>query len=71
MKAQYTTEKQFQPVSLTLETQQEVDAIFVLLNHTTISESLDLHDQWTKLAPFKSANWAGLHDKLQQALRRD
>jgi len=38
------TQKTFKPVTLILETQEEVDAIYALLNHTTASQALGLSE---------------------------
>lgn len=44
----------FTPVTLVLETQEEVDAIFSLLNDRRITEPLGLEGAWKELFPFKS-----------------
>jgi hypothetical protein len=43
----------FIPVTLTLESQAEVDAVFVLLNHTRLSDVLKLGEAYKALVPFR------------------
>lgn len=61
----------FKPVTLTLESQAEVDAIYTVLNHTQLCEALELGEgdfEW--LEPFKSNDSAErLHTKLNKLIR--
>lgn len=62
MKAHRTPE--FTPVTLTLETQAEVDGIFALLNHD-LSNSVGIHyDDYQCLKPFASHHANKLHSAL-------
>lgn len=45
----------FVPVVITLETQEEVDKLFALLDNKHISRVLNLGESWTHLVPFVSA----------------
>ncbi len=45
-------EPQFTPVTVTLETQEEVDAIFAFLVHGSLSDAVGLFNQWEVLSPF-------------------
>lgn len=67
MKAQRNEEKQFIPVTLMLETQHEVDALYAVLNHKTFNDAvLGLDgDSFKHLAPFKSENYVKIHEKIQ------
>lgn len=56
-------EPEFIPVTLTLETQHEVDAVFALLNHTTLSTAVCLPDAFKVLSPYKD-DYYHLHQKL-------
>lgn len=57
----------FCPVTLTLESQAEVDAIYAVLNYTTLCEALGIGEgDFESLEPFKNHIRAGeLHAKLK------
>lgn len=60
-------EPSFIPVTLTLETQKEVDAIFGVLNHVTIRDALGLSlADWNQLQPYyKVSNFDQLNALLK------
>jgi len=59
----------FAPITLTLESQAEVDKIFALLNFVPINEGLKLDHGWEKLGPFKSENYRVYHEILDDLLK--
>lgn len=55
----------FRPVTLTLESQAEVDAVFAVLNHTQVCEALGIgENDFAALEPFRSMGYDALHCKL-------
>ena len=60
----------FNRVLLTLETQEQVDAIFTLLNHTYVRESVGLSaEDYKILIPYKSSGANALHKALNALLK--
>lgn len=64
----------FIPVTLTLETQGEVDAVFSFLNHCTLCKAVGLPSEdscWKALAPFRNdANCDKIHDAISKTIKR-
>ena len=72
MKAERTAQKPFEPVCLILETQNEVDAIYAVLNYLKLCESVGLlSDDWKALEPYRSCNWEKRYESLLKAVRKD
>lgn len=69
MKASRNQKVVFVPVTLTLETQAEVDAIYAVLNHSFLCDVLGLDSQYECLVPFKSDEASNLHSKLNNFFR--
>jgi hypothetical protein len=61
----------FKPVTLLLESQAEVDAIFSFLNHTDLVSAVDLpEDAFESLEPFRNEeNCNKLHSALCDVVR--
>ena len=58
----------FRPITLTLETQAEVDAIFAVLNHRRYAKALGMDAQYMALSPYKSAKYSEFHTALAEML---
>jgi hypothetical protein len=58
------TEK-FEPVQIVLETQEEVDKLFAIINHSRIADAVDLPNAWELLRPYRSDNYRAFFQKLQ------
>ena len=61
----------FQPVSLMLETQEEVDAVYALFNISPLIESVGLNHPWETLVPFRNGvNGTRLYIQAIKCLRK-
>jgi uncharacterized protein YpbB len=56
--------ERFMPVILTLETQEEVDKIFALMNHKDLADAVELGDD-NPLAGFETDNYEIYHERLR------
>ncbi len=65
--AMKATRPEFIPITLTLETQHEVDAVFALLNHLVLSQAVGLRDLWKTLEPYAIND---LYDRLDKTLKK-
>lgn len=54
MKSTQHADPVFRPVLVTLETQQEVDALYAFLTHAKLSNPVGLIDQHDELRPFST-----------------
>ena len=70
MKAKRTVpEQEFVPVIVMLESQEEVDSLFVIGNDTRICRVLPALDGvYSSLKPFISPNYCSLNDRLDSLL---
>ena len=57
MKATQSTEPAFKPVILTLETQEEVDALYAFLAHSVLSDAVGLRLQYEVLTPYRTQEY--------------
>ncbi len=71
MKAERKQTKQgFVPVIVTLESQEEVDMLFVLCNHSVITRTFPvLNGWWNKLTPFRSHSYDALFSRVTSILK--
>ena len=70
MKATRETKEQFIPVVLTLETQEEVDAIFALLDNSTVTNAIGLSGQcYESLLNYKTNKANIIHGNLNKILK--
>ena len=58
----------FDPVVITLETQEEVDKLFAIVNFVPIHDLLEMNKLREGLLEFKSVNYIGFHNKLKDRL---
>jgi len=69
---QEKVEPEFQPVTITLETQHEVNALHALLNHTGVVNAVDLpFEVYNVTKPYRDhVASTELHSKLCQYVRK-
>lgn len=60
----------FVPVTIILESQHEVDAIFALLDHFIVSSTVGLPNEWEKLDEYKSSEYKSIFDRLNSAISK-
>ena len=70
MKAERVESKQeFIPVIVTLESQEEVDALYAVIDHTTITSTFRALFGWqTKLYPYRSRKYQELWKRLDDMI---
>ena len=70
MKARRAELKQeFVPVIVTLESQEEMDSLYAMGNHTVIGSALPALDRWYRqLSPFVTDNQQQLWDRLNSII---
>jgi len=63
--------KKVEPVEITLETQEEIDLLYAILNFTPLSDALNLRETdsvwvklYTKLIDVRSPSYENYHKKL-------
>lgn len=59
----------FQPVTIILETQEEVDKMYTIFNFSWITDIVGINDLWTGLSTFKTDNYAEYHEELNSHLK--
>lgn len=71
MKAERIKSKQeFISVIVTLESQEEVDSLYAIGNHTSIGNALPALDRWYKqLGPFVGNNYRSFWDRLDAVIK--
>jgi len=62
-------EAEFVPVVVTLETQEEVDKLFALLDHCTVNRELGTKDWWKLLEKYKSKGYEKYFNKFRGIIR--
>jgi len=62
-------EAEFVPVVVTLETQEEVDKLFALLDHCTVNRELDMENWWRPLEKYKSKGYEKYFNKFRGIIR--
>lgn len=70
MKASRKESNVFIPVCLTLESQAEVDAIYAVLNHGRLCDSLGFDAEYKQLEPFKSDESEEFHTKINNVFKK-
>lgn len=65
------SKKSFAPITIVLENQEEIDAVYSLFNHRALIETLSpILDGWQeKLQPFRSVNYSKNHKKVDEVIR--
>lgn len=58
----------FEPILLTIETQDELDRLFALCNHSLISDRLMLYNMQDLLHPHRSDNYVKYHNELEKLM---
>lgn len=67
MKVEQIQPKVFQPVTLTLETQDEVNGLFALLNHVKVAECVNMHNGFSEqLEPYITPDYRIFHNSLDR-----
>lgn len=63
--------KEFQPIHLILETQEEVDKLYTIFNHSALVECLNLRGHYLLLEDHcDEDNSHKLHKKIEKTLQR-
>ena len=61
-----TGKPKFTPVILTLESQEEVDKIFAIMNYTPLHVALNFNGVWEQLDQFKTNEYYHFHDIIEK-----
>ena len=70
MKIKTIEEQKFTPITITLETQEEVDKLYTLANHAYIDRAIGLHELYLGLQPYRnSQNSVKYHTRLISILK--
>ena len=69
MKATQSTEPAFKPVILTLETQEEVDALYAFLAHSVLSDAVGLLARYQVLTPYRTRRYENHLETLNALLK--
>lgn len=59
----------FIPVTITLESQHEVDTIFALLNHGSLSRAVGLEDASEMMDKYYSHGYKCIHEKIIKLMK--
>lgn len=62
-------DKVFEPVKVVLETQEEVNAFYALINHSSIVQAIPVFEGWwNKLTKFTTPDYQNIHKKLNDSV---
>ena len=61
--------KEFQPITIVLETQEKVDKIFAIVNHNNLCNALGLVDLYNMLDYYQK-DYSPWFDKLEKAIKK-
>jgi hypothetical protein len=65
------SKESFNPITIVLESQEEVDEMFAVFNHVSISNSLkELQSFYKDLIHYSSPNYSKIHIKLDENIAK-
>lgn len=68
MKAHRNKQKAFVPVEFTLETQEEVNALYALFHFGSLTSVVSLTSAYLTLAPYKTKEWSQFYNKIYKEI---
>ena len=66
---QIEPERPFKPICITLESQEDVDKVYAILDHSSIVRAFNIENWYKQLRPFRTGAYTKYHSKLMSMLR--
>lgn len=65
-----TKEPKFEPVTITLETQEEVSKMFAIFNHQTLSNALEFYNHYKSFTSICVKDYTKWHNVIESLISK-